>query len=175
MRQPADRRTPCRTRAPSPAPPGDGPRIRARRFPGARTCRTSGATILACALGLVAAVAAGGCATGYIPPSEAVTVKVDNRSEWDVTVGAVHHAGIRDFVERVERGEERTFRVSPRAFGDGPVAFELVTGRGRLQRRYGGDERVRVPPGSTVLVVLAPDLRHSMVQVRRDPDLAVSR
>lgn len=110
-------------------------------------------------------ILATGCATGFIPASEAVNVIVENRSERNVTVRAIHHVDMVDFEEEIPRGEQRSFRVSHRAFGAGPVAFEIVTGPGRLGWRYRGDGRLRVPAGSVVAVVVDEEPRHSTVTV----------
>lgn len=122
---------------------------------------------------LAYAVLTTGCTAGFIPASEAVKVTVENRSAWNVTVRAVHHVDLVDFRERVPRGEERTFRVSHRAFGPGPVAFEILAGRGRLGARYRGNGELRVPPGSSVVIVVRKDLRASTVRVGSVPSLAV--
>lgn len=109
-----------------------------------------------------------GCATGYLPSSEAVNVIVENRSQRNVTVRAIHRVDLVDFEETIPRGENRSFRISHRAFGNGPVTFEIVTGPGRLGSRYRSDGRFRVAPGSVVAIVVDEDPRESSVTVLAD-------
>lgn len=111
----------------------------------------------------VASAATLACASGFLPASEAVWVVVENRSERNVTVRALHHTDLVDFRVRVPRNERRSYRVSHRAFGDGPVTFEIATGPGRLGSRYRFEEPLRVPPGSTVAVVVGSEPRRSLV------------
>lgn len=119
-----------------------------------------------------ASLVASGCATGFIPSSEAVNVVVDNRSDRNVLVKALHHTDLVDFAEEIPRREQRAFRVSHRAFGSGPVTFEFLTGPGRLGSHYQANESVRIPPGSLVTVIVREDPRLSTIRVLRKPDLA---
>ena len=121
------------------------------------TFRTARAALLLAAT----SAATLGCASGFLPASEAVWVVVENRSERNVTVRALHHNDLVDFRVRVPRNERRSYRVSHRAFGDGPVTFEFATGPGRLGSSYRFEEPLRVPPGSTVAVVVGSEPRRS--------------
>ncbi len=106
-----------------------------------------------------------GCALHSRDPATAVEVRLENRASFPITVQAVRSVAIVDFEATVAGHSSGRFRVSHRAFGNGPVRFHVSTGVGRFRRGYRTRDRLRVPAGGLVVITLEPDIPASMIVV----------
>lgn len=122
---------------------------------------------------LAAATAASGwaaaCASAPIDGQRAVEVRLRNPTPMRVWVRFERSAGGAAWTRSVAPRREEEHLVRHRAFGDGPVRVYLIRWPGALHltKVYGGDRRLRVPPGAVVEVRLDGDLRASTVLLGR--------